>query len=891
MKVKLYPFYEDIIGIIAEDVFKTNIKPNEILLIAPSKRFFHYFAENLKSKYENSYTISPDLTTISDLLKEIISNTGKYTGNEFELIGMLIKAIKETEGFEKIIYRNNFDTYSGVISVARKFLKIFGEINREKIDFTNKDYLNQIIETNKDVIYTKFSDHLNVLQNIYRNYYSLQKENDIFDPTFLIKDIKAKEIEEYFKKYSAVILISPLALTDFEQTIFKTIEDKLTIIIQETEDFDFSSIRKWPVYRINPNILKQNDKKRPEIFYSEEASLYHEVSKTISIIEDEVNNGTELNEIVVVNIDSTFSEMLYESLNSYGIPANLSQGFSVKNTPVYSFFNNMKLYFDTKKSYYLLNLISNPVFSDLCGIKIFPYIYARIKKEIVSDNNIQTFNTKDLFKDFHEISNLFERLEDIYNEKNTDAFRKKIIHLIGSIKNKNELLPGNLSDEIVDLLYNISAVSNYLDFAPVEQFISTLSSINITELGSYKIGVQILGLLETRGISFKTVIVPSFNEGNFPSPSDEYIFFNSQLRKALGLPGLYQQELLEYFYLKRLIDSSKRAYIMSLSFESSNHDIPSRFLYLYEKGTLKGTKLKHTIPFRQHKSVKPNETNFNFLTPVLDEKTTSYSRLDIERIKTCEVKYYIEKILHISEEEELTEEIDRRIIGIKIHKIFNELYSDNRIDKIDNKKREEFHNLLDTLFEKHLYNDTFFTNAGPIVIKILKSFSHTILENDLNRFLNLGYRPRPDLSEKDFKAKLMDTEYEIWGKIDRVDESPDRKFIIIDYKTGKIPEKNELTEKKDYQEIQLGIYGILIRKNYPENKIESLAYYDIGNTQELKIVINESEMDDYLMKLENHIIDILDKIKNKTHLQMTDETNNCVYCPYKYICRIIENES
>ena len=74
-----------------------------------------------------------------------------------------------------------------------------------------------------------------------------------------------------------------------------------------------------------------------------------------------------------------------------------------------------------------------------------------------------------------------------------------------------------------------------------------LSDIRIDDVGGGK--VTVMGLLETRGVAFRGVIIVDFNEGYVPRISEKDLFLNSTIREHSGLPtGADRQDLQKHYY-------------------------------------------------------------------------------------------------------------------------------------------------------------------------------------------------------------------------------------------------------------------------------------------------------------------------------------------------------
>jgi RecB family exonuclease len=159
------------------------------------------------------------------------------------------------------------------------------------------------------------------------------------------------------------------------------------------------------------------------------------------------------------------------------------------------------------------------------------------------------------------------------------------------------------------------------------------------------------------------------------------------------------------------------------------------------------------------------------------------------------------------------------------------------------------------------------------------------LRQDIMRFQE-GYRVCPDFIEKTLNADISVGRYRIWGRIDRVDQSPAGSYVLIDYKTGTLPEDRAHFEEAGFSEVQLGFYGLLLKHTQPEASIESLCYFDLSGENRLKPVVQGEEVEAYLTGFEAHLIEFLDRFNAKTSLSLAEDLGTCTFCPYDTICRI-----
>ncbi len=135
------------------------------------------------------------------------------------------------------------------------------------------------------------------------------------------------------------------------------------------------------------------------------------------------------------------------------------------------------------------------------------------------------------------------------------------------------------------------------------------------------------------------------------------------------------------------------------------------------------------------------------------------------------------------------------------------------------------------------------------------------------------------------------------GKIDRVDITPDDDFGIVDYKTGKIPTKNDI---KNGDILQIPLY-ILAFKHITEytpvfgsycqistNIVHSICICDTNSKAYLPNVNSKSDLkwDEVMKTALSSVCDSVNSIiAGKFPIDMASNCGRSDYCPYKTICR------
>lgn len=200
---------------------------------------------------------------------------------------------------------------------------------------------------------------------------------------------------------------------------------------------------------------------------------------------------------------------------------------------------------------------------------------------------------KKILKEVHEVS--FAIWEDV------TTFAKLVEALktfTGILLEKSFVSSHPLNLKVLERLYEIIDELKDAEFKdltfPKEDIFKILESKLKDEKVSFKgsplKGLQILGLLETRSLTFDNVIIMDANENILPKVSVYEPLIPRQIMEGLGLERLKQEEEIQRYHFMRLVEGAKQAYFV---YDDNPEKERSRFLEEIiwlrqkEKGTLK----------------------------------------------------------------------------------------------------------------------------------------------------------------------------------------------------------------------------------------------------------------------------------------------------------------
>lgn len=196
-------------------------------------------------------------------------------------------------------------------------------------------------------------------------------------------------------------------------------------------------------------------------------------------------------------------------------------------------------------------------------------------------------------------------------------------------------------------------------------------------------GLQIMGLLETRALDFKHLIILSMNDKVMPRALSRRTFIPETLRRGYGLPLSSRAEELYAYYFYRLIS---RAEDVTLIYdarvgEGMRSGGKSRFLLqldlLYAQGYATHRNYVFNTSHRVSKSdeVVKNENVMKRLEQF--KKKGSSANLSASALMdycACPVKFYYKDVVKLSDDAPISSEIDSITQGNIVHRTMLNLY-------------------------------------------------------------------------------------------------------------------------------------------------------------------------------------------------------------------------
>lgn len=567
-------------------------------------------------------------------------------------------------------------------------------------------------------------------------------------------------------------------------------------------------------------------------------------AKTVGSLLNEMKDQADIDETAVVLADEGLLMPVLESLGEHLSDINITMGCTVKQSYLFDYFDSyLQLLLAQENenqkdknitSFYYLPLIKflqHPLQHE------FPQSFVKATKQLVEDikkenllwvplerlNLLNTLLQINLFDKNPKPTNVLDRLLEItalfmshFHQKNKPYELEYLAHF----------------KQQFERLHNFQTQKNILKSLKDLQILYSqmIADAEVSFVGEPLKGLQIMGVLESRLLDFKNVIICSLNEGLLPAGKNQNSFIPFDIKHKYGLPSYKEKDAIYAYHFYRLLQRSCNVHLLyNTKLDQFYGSERSRFLeqILYElpkkntNVTLTEVKIENAlteVTERNEKIVKTEKS----IEKVKKHWQAGLSASALNTFLTCPKNYYFKYIIGLKGEDSVEENIEASTFGSILHDALENLYLPTlnqplglqTLAKIKKQSRE----VLENQYTKHMQfkpqfgahrlaleaAHLYLKNVISIDEKVVKSGKELIirfLEKEFTRNYTLGLETLPQICLK--------------GKIDRIDEV-NGQSRIIDYKSGAVTPA-ELNAKKE---------NILMNGKKP--KMIQLMFYLLG---------------------------------------------------------------
>ncbi|MFH1219910.1 MAG: PD-(D/E)XK nuclease family protein [Candidatus Eisenbacteria bacterium] len=445
-------------------------------------------------------------------------------------------------------------------------------------------------------------------------------------------------------------------------------------------------------------------------------------------------------------------------------------------------------------------------------------------------------------------------------------------------------------------------------------------------------GLQLMGLLESRLLSFDKVIAIDVNEGIIPASEDVDPLLPESLRAAVGLPSRDKEEAITRYHFERLIGSAREVHLVWQSATTSSSGLDgkktrSRFVesllwneerragrLLNDVVTREVLKISPRALLRDEGLVKTDRDNSKLREFILAHSARSgLSATLLNTYLRCPLQFYYRYILDLEPPESPFEDIDSQELGLIIHRALETYFKPYKNKEYVKARDGDPEGLVKTFTD--LYKQSpMYPCLGPE--------NRFFLERTVEHRLRMYLRQMPETTlieslEQKFSATLASSlgDLTLSGKVDRIDLR-DGYRIILDYKSGKVrPPAATLFETRlaglalpagfDYEglrsvkeavmDLQLPLYVLLVSSAARQEAGNILSAYvelqDVGT--ELYFVapknleaVREAYVSWFARGFPGLLAYLVDHMIKSPYLYPATDERVCSFCDFNAVCSL-----
>jgi RecB family exonuclease len=368
--------------------------------------------------------------------------------------------------------------------------------------------------------------------------------------------------------------------------------------------------------------------------------------------------------------------------------------------------------------------------------------------------------------------------------------------------------------------------------------------------------VTVMGVLESRGAKYEGVIIVHFNDDIVPKRSNKDLFISSSIRARCGLPSIEDRENLQRFFYSRLINNAS---VVAVSAVENEDKLPSRFLKTFQVERLDYDEKSYVdVIIKKAYPIKREQKSFRLVYSFFEKPLSATA---LKTYLECSLKYFFGYIKHYKEPKQL--KYDARDTGSFVHDILCGVFAQplTSLEQMTKDARE-----LSQEAKKRYGKGALWELEADIWLDKLKA----VFAEELKRYED-GWRVfrLEERFEKDFDG------IRLAGKIDRIDRLGD-KYLLLDYKTGRINTQKRLEKALIASDFQLEFYALLCA-DLGEIKA---VFYDLNDAR----FVEDNFFDEKKERLMEHLLEL--KEKKEFVFEASMDKKQCFFCPYKMLCGV-----
>jgi len=851
---------ETFINKVLDNLQSANLDITTVKYVVPSRRV-GLFLNNEIARRQSNPIFAPVTQSIEDYIQEL---SGLHILSDLEILPYFYQAYCSIES-EKT--RDSFDAFIGW---APTILKDFNEIDRYLIEIDRFfNYLGNYkaldtdrhwsLDANPTAMITQYLYFWQKLSTYYTALNTILASNKVAYQGMAYRTAfaKANSNPSENNTNNPVVFLGLNALNTAESQIIQHLLDRKSALIYWDTDNHFlqrpyheagkfirEHQKSWSYYQNNElELIDDNyaQKKKLELVSATgNLGMVQAARKYLAGLDQD-----DLLQTAVVLADEQLLLPLLSAIPDNVDAFNITMGLSLDQLPISSFFLDLfQLHKESSNdSFYYKNLTR--ILESSFTNKMAPQEAISGLKKIRRNNLIQLqaedFPTTTFplihrlltpLKNPGEILALVDQL--LKNQKEilskTSQNRLELEQLLGMVE---------VMDELSDLVRDNPNITDLRTLAHLLRQLLPLKKLDF--IGEPVQGLQIMGLLETRALDYKNVLMLSVNEGTLPAGKSFNSYIPHEMKRAFDLPTYTEKDSVYAYHFYRLLHRCENAtFIYNAESDTLGGGEKSRFLLQIEREALDSHEIKNTNYYHKVNAVSQ--------VPIQVEKEPIY----FERLKEIANKgfspsaltsyvrnpidFFSGKILRITDLEDVEEDIALNTMGSIIHEALDNLYQDyqKKILIIEDFKtiEQQIKTEIDLAYYKSYQSQSKPYGKNRIIYEVSLHYVKKMIASD-KQLVKSGAELIIQSVEQDLNTTIeidgLGT-VRLHGKVDRVDRL-NGELRIIDYKSGRVGKSQVGIEQDGYaamiedydksKAFQVLMYAYLYAKNNPTESLQA----------------------------------------------------------------------
>lgn len=460
---------------------------------------------------------------------------------------------------------------------------------------------------------------------------------------------------------------------------------------------------------------------------------------------------------------------------------------------------------------------------------------------------------------------------------------------------------------------------------------TVMESASVPFHGEPATGLQVMGVLETRNLDFRHLILLSLNEGMLPQRISNTSFIPYNLREAFGLTTVKHKIAVYAFYFYRLLQRSERVTMLyNVSADGTGQGEMSRFMQQLLAETdlpINSYSLSCTPGITDTPVLQADKTDavMRILQNSFDERCTGSRALSPSALNDyieCPLRFYYKQVARLRVQKDPADGLDAALFGTVFHAsaeaVYRQLTSGNRLithadlERLLQRPGITLAPFVDEAFREHVFEtsvDEPLRYNGTLLVarRVILSYLRQLLAYDLKQTpFEMKEMECPHQRTFIVPTPKGNLHIRIGGIVDRMDlvkvvdyetgELVDT-VRIMDYKTGGRPEAPRNMEQliipdndRPHYAFQTFLYAWVVCNETQQPVMPTLFFVhkSHGDDYSPAIELNKTPVTDF-HRVINDFTPMLRKVLEELFnpavpFTQTDRSLACTYCDFKNLC-------